>query len=81
MKSKHRYHIEDTDWLISWYSIDVDFPIECDDEYWDNEDPQQNFVQPTNKPSEISYFISLLKLMEIAAYVKRFIVSIPPFLF
>lgn len=60
--------------MLSICSLDVDFPIDCDDEYWDHEDPQQNFCQPKDKPSKISFFISLLKLTEIATYVKRLIV-------
>ncbi len=57
------------------YSFDVDFPIECDDVYWDHPDPAQNFTQPPGQPSVISYFVCLLKLVNILTYIKRVIVS------
>ncbi|GJE89792.1 Zn(II)2Cys6 transcription factor [Phanerochaete sordida] len=41
--------------------FDVDYPIECDDEYWINDDPELAFKQPEGKPSVISYFISTLR--------------------
>jgi hypothetical protein len=51
-------------------SFDLDLPIECDDEYWDN-----GFQQPSGKPSSITYFNSFLRLMDILAYAMRLIVS------
>ncbi|KAJ7653333.1 fungal-specific transcription factor domain-containing protein [Mycena polygramma] len=44
--------------------FDLDLPADCDDEYWN-----QNFQQPTGKPSELSYFICYIKLLEIQASV------------
>ncbi|KAJ7693300.1 fungal-specific transcription factor domain-containing protein [Mycena rosella] len=44
--------------------FDQEFPLDCDDEYWD-----LNFEQPKDKPSEISYFIHCAKLLEIQAAV------------
>jgi hypothetical protein len=40
-------------------------PIDCDDEYWYHPDPSQAFKQPQDKPSSLSYFISILKLSQI----------------
>lgn len=45
--------------------MDVDLPVECDDEYWDNPDPSLAFQQPPGKPPNISYFIYRLKLNQI----------------
>nr|GAT53221.1 predicted protein [Mycena chlorophos] len=53
---------------------DQDFPVECDDEYWDLPEPL-NFRQPNNKPSEISYFVFYAKLLEIQASVTTTIYS------
>ena len=50
-------------------SFDLDLPIECDDEYWDN-----GFQQPSGKPSSITYFNCFLRLMDIFAYAMRLIV-------
>ncbi|KAF8879184.1 fungal-specific transcription factor domain-containing protein [Mucidula mucida] len=41
---------------LNYEDFDVDFPIECDDVYWDHPDPAQNFTQPPGQPSVISYF-------------------------
>ncbi|RDB28769.1 Activator of stress genes 1 [Hypsizygus marmoreus] len=56
--------------------FDVDFPVECDDEYWDNPDPAQRFKQPPNKPSIITAFNLYLKLLQVLAIVLRTIYSI-----
>ncbi|KAJ3500551.1 hypothetical protein NLJ89_g9742 [Agrocybe chaxingu] len=45
--------------------FDVDYPIDCDDEYWEHPDPQQRFVQPPNKPSLVTAYILQLKLIKI----------------
>jgi len=59
--------------------FDVDLPVEIDDEYWENEhEPDQAFKQPTGKPSILSYFVSLIKLIQILAVALRTIVSHPP---
>lgn len=47
--------------LIVFISFDVDFPIECDDEYWMNYDQQLAFKQPEGKPAIITYFIWTLR--------------------
>ncbi|KAJ7749893.1 fungal-specific transcription factor domain-containing protein, partial [Mycena metata] len=56
------------------HDFDQDLPIECDDEYWDLPGSQQ-FQQPKNKPSELSFFILYAKLLEIQAAVATAIYS------
>ena len=57
-------------------SFDVDLPTEIDDEYWENEhEPEQAFKQPIGKPSVLSYFVSIIKLIQILAVALRTIVS------
>ncbi|KAG6370771.1 hypothetical protein JVT61DRAFT_10973 [Boletus reticuloceps] len=56
--------------------FDLEFPIDCDDEYWEHPDPQQAFKQPPDKPSTISFFVSFLKLNNILSFAHRTIYSI-----
>ncbi|KIM42578.1 hypothetical protein M413DRAFT_120145 [Hebeloma cylindrosporum] len=56
--------------------FDLDWPVDCDDEYWDNPDPEKRFKQPPNKPSLIAGFILYLKLHRILALSLRTIYSI-----
>jgi hypothetical protein len=56
-------------------SIDVDLPLEVDDDYWTAPDPTQAFQQPPDKPSQATAFIKLLKLSSIIAYTLQTIVS------
>ena len=56
-------------------SFDLALPIECDDEYWDPEDPTQAFKQPAGKPSLVSAFVSMIKLQQIQACTLRTVVS------
>ncbi|KAJ7165523.1 fungal-specific transcription factor domain-containing protein [Mycena crocata] len=44
---------------------DLDYPISCNDEYWETSDPTARFKQPPGKPSTLSYLIIYLKLIEI----------------
>ncbi|KAH8828351.1 hypothetical protein DL96DRAFT_1602800 [Flagelloscypha sp. PMI_526] len=46
--------------------FDIEYPIECDDEYW-----EVDFKQPEGKPSKVSMFNGLLRLSEIQAHVLR----------
>ncbi|KAF7336893.1 Zn(2)-C6 fungal-type domain-containing protein [Mycena venus] len=39
---------------------DLELPLEVDDEYWDS-----GFTQPVGQPSQLSYFVILLRLFEI----------------
>ena len=59
---------------LSLLSFDLDLPIDCDDEYWENEDPEKAWKQPSGKPSSMSYFIQFLKLGEVLGHVLRTIV-------
>ncbi|KAG5645116.1 hypothetical protein DXG03_006930 [Asterophora parasitica] len=56
--------------------FDVDFPIECDDEYWENSDPSKRFKQPPNKPSYITGFVLLIKLNQVLTIILRTVYSI-----
>ncbi|KDR68550.1 hypothetical protein GALMADRAFT_256803 [Galerina marginata CBS 339.88] len=56
--------------------FDLDLPVDCDDEYWENEDPAKRFKQPPGKPSLITAFILYLKLHQILAFSLRTIYSI-----
>ncbi|KAJ4474343.1 fungal-specific transcription factor domain-containing protein [Lentinula aciculospora] len=51
--------------------FDLEPPVECDDEYWENEDPTQAFIQPPSIPSPMSFFICYSKLLEIAGLGHR----------
>ena len=66
--------------LSTFSSFDIDFPLEVDDEYWENPlDPERAFVQPLNKPSTSSFFVSYSKLNQILGFILRTIVSaVPP---
>ncbi|KAF7359679.1 Zn(2)-C6 fungal-type domain-containing protein [Mycena venus] len=45
--------------------FDAELPIECDDEFWENEDPACAFVQPAGKPSLTTFFNCYLRLSNI----------------
>ena len=55
-------------------SVDLELPLEVDDEYWDHPDPAQAFKQPPGKPSRVSFLIALIKLMKISGVATRTIV-------
>ncbi|KAF8973127.1 hypothetical protein BDZ97DRAFT_1779521 [Flammula alnicola] len=57
------------------FCFDVDYPIECDDEYWEIDDPEQAFKQPPGKPCTITSFVCALKLCEILAFALRTLYS------
>ncbi|KAJ7837431.1 fungal-specific transcription factor domain-containing protein [Mycena leptocephala] len=50
---------------------DVDYPTECDDEYWEPSDHSKAFQQPPGKPSHVSYFNAYLKLIEILGMAQK----------
>ncbi|KAL0065404.1 Gypsy retrotransposon integrase-like protein 1 [Marasmius tenuissimus] len=56
--------------------FDVPLPIECDDEYWETEDPEQAFRQPPDKPCTISYWFAFLKLLDIVGFAQRTIYAV-----
>ncbi|KAF4591027.1 hypothetical protein EYR40_009625 [Pleurotus pulmonarius] len=53
------------------HSYDVEYPVEVDDEYWTNPDPELAFKQPPGKLSSITAFNLLLRLGEILDTVLR----------
>jgi hypothetical protein len=55
-------------------SIDLDFPLGVDDEYWEIPDPTA-WKQPSDKPALTDYSRSNLKLLEILAFTLRSTVS------
>ena len=57
-------------------SLDLDLPVECDDEYWFPNDPEQPFKQPADKPSVVAYLNCSLKLSQIASFAVRTIVRL-----
>lgn len=56
------------------FSFDLDLPTCCDDEYWEDPDPEKAFKQPPGKPSEMDFNICFLKLIQIMAFALRTIV-------
>jgi len=52
-------------------SFDLDYPIECDDEYWDTPDPEDAFKQPPGKPCKVTCFIRAIKLAELLGFALR----------
>ncbi|KAI0058762.1 hypothetical protein BV25DRAFT_1196308 [Artomyces pyxidatus] len=61
---------------ISEETYDVDLPADCDDEYWENDDPSLAFKQPAGKTSTMAYFLNLIKVNLVHAYALRTIYSI-----
>ncbi|KAI0028533.1 fungal-specific transcription factor domain-containing protein, partial [Vararia minispora EC-137] len=60
---------------LSLNSIDVELPPDCDDEYWLEKDPAKAFKQPPGKPSDLSYFVCLVRLYLIYSHALRTIYS------
>ncbi|KAK7034658.1 Gypsy retrotransposon integrase-like protein 1 [Paramarasmius palmivorus] len=56
--------------------FDLPLPIECDDEYWETEDPEQAFKQPLGKPCKLSFWVSFLKLLDIIGFAQRTIYAV-----
>ncbi|KAJ7605126.1 fungal-specific transcription factor domain-containing protein [Mycena polygramma] len=64
------------DRIISWHmgrpcavqhdDFDIDFPIECDDEYWEH--PVHPFQQPLGVPSRVTFFNAIMRLQHILAF-------------
>ena len=59
---------------ISLDSFDVEFPLDCDDQYWLNPDPEKAFKQPEGVPSDFAYFLAWIKLQLIHSHALRTIV-------
>jgi hypothetical protein len=56
--------------------FDLEFPIECDDEYWEHPDPFKRFKQPPGIPSRVTFYILLERLMGLNDIVLRAVVCI-----
>lgn len=52
--------------------------MDCDDEYWKTEDPEQAFKQPEGVPSKVSAFVHLIGLVRLLGMTLRSIVSFDP---
>ncbi|KAI0260436.1 fungal-specific transcription factor domain-containing protein [Gloeopeniophorella convolvens] len=61
---------------ITEEEYDVDFPIECDDEYWENPDPSLTFKQPPGKPSVMAFWILMIRINLLHSYALRTIYSL-----
>ncbi|KAJ3568863.1 hypothetical protein NP233_g5435 [Leucocoprinus birnbaumii] len=55
--------------------FDADLPLDVDDEYWECEDPEQNWKQPPGKPSKVAAFNAHIRLCEILAFTLRTLYS------
>jgi len=55
--------------VCSWNStsFNVEYPLEVDDEFWENDDPQLAFRQPSDKPSTVVAFNLWLRLTDFTA--------------
>ncbi|KAI1784087.1 fungal-specific transcription factor domain-containing protein [Ganoderma leucocontextum] len=51
--------------------LDLDLPLEVDDEYWENDDPELAFRQPDGKPALVSGFVHWIKLSHVVAYALK----------
>ncbi|KAF5372065.1 hypothetical protein D9758_005023 [Tetrapyrgos nigripes] len=60
----------------SWQDFYPGPLVECDDEYWEAEDPEQAFKQPEGKPSLISYWNCYCRLMEVVGLAQSTIYSV-----
>ncbi|KAL0578864.1 Gypsy retrotransposon integrase-like protein 1 [Marasmius crinis-equi] len=56
--------------------FDLELPSDCDDEYWENADPEKAYKQPPGQPSRVSFFIAIIRLSEILAFVLRTMFSL-----
>jgi hypothetical protein len=54
---------------------DLQYPIACDDEYWERNSNGYTFYQPRNKPSLVEYFNCLLTLNRILSLTLKVLVS------
>ena len=58
------------------FRFDIEFPIECDDDYWEHSDPSQCFKQPLGVPSTVSYFVVTLQLISVYGFTLQAAVSV-----
>ncbi|KAI0630271.1 fungal-specific transcription factor domain-containing protein [Trametes polyzona] len=55
--------------------LDLELPLEVDDEYWENENPELAFRQPEGKPSIVTAFVHWIKLSHIVAFTLKTLYS------
>ncbi|KAJ8081937.1 Gypsy retrotransposon integrase-like protein 1 [Marasmius tenuissimus] len=48
-----------------------EFPLEVDDEYWEDSDPDKCFKQPPGKPSTITFWVQFLKILRVLGIAQR----------
>ncbi|KIK67377.1 hypothetical protein GYMLUDRAFT_37484 [Collybiopsis luxurians FD-317 M1] len=59
--------------------FDLDFPLEIDDEYWENvDDPTMAFKQPGGLPSQVAAFNLWIRITGIIAFALRTLYAIEP---
>uniref|UniRef100_A0A0W0FGY6 Zn(2)-C6 fungal-type domain-containing protein n=3 Tax=Moniliophthora roreri TaxID=221103 RepID=A0A0W0FGY6_MONRR len=58
--------------------FDLELPLDVEDEFWENDDPQLAFQQPPGKPSKVTAFILWLSLTQIMAFALRTIYAVRP---
>lgn len=51
--------------------IDLDLPVDCDDEYWTTSKGRPAFRQPEGKPTHTYFFIHIVRLREIENYALK----------
>ncbi len=49
-------------------SYDVEYPLACDEEYWETGNPKTDFKQPPDKPAKIEAFLAYIKLSHILSF-------------
>ena len=53
--------------LFDFGSFNAEYPLEVDDDFWETDDPQLAFMQPSDKPSMVIAFNLWLRLTDFAA--------------
>ncbi|KAH9052246.1 fungal-specific transcription factor domain-containing protein [Lactarius vividus] len=51
--------------------FNAEYPLEVDDDFWENDNPRLAFVQPSHKPSAVTAFNLWLRLTDFAASTLR----------
>ncbi len=62
--------------LFDFGSFNAEYPLEVDDDFWENDNPQLAFVQPSDKPSTVIAFNLWLRLTDFAASTSQSLVSL-----
>ncbi|KAJ7598641.1 fungal-specific transcription factor domain-containing protein [Mycena floridula] len=57
--------------MIRREDFDIEMPIDCDDEYWENPNLDLAFKQPPNRPSKIAFFICWIQLEDLKSCALR----------